>query len=75
VRKQTERTRASAKKRNGGRAKANEALFSAHVERALETVRHYLGARQTEVVRNILRKNLRTDPTSRRLLARARLAR
>ncbi len=50
---------------------ANEVFISAHVERALEAVRQYLGARQAEAIRRLLRKNIETDPVSLRLLANA----
>lgn len=45
-----------------------ETYLTEHVERALETVRRFLGKRQASIVRALLWKNLETDPVSRKLL-------
>ena len=54
-----------------GAGGSNKEYLEAHVERALRTVQDYLGPKQANVIRGLLRRSIESDPVSRRLVARA----
>jgi hypothetical protein len=49
----------------------DDEYLSAHVERALLTVRRYLAPEQAQLVRRLVRSSLETDPVSKQLFAKA----